>query len=84
MELIREKVLTERVMQLVKTKGVDFDEEKLRILRAQVVSEMEAKGRELDNKTVETEAKAKALTTSDKSKVPGPYREKGLKSNNQE
>ena len=84
MELVREKILTERVLQLVKTKGVDFDEEKLKILRAQVVAEMEAKGRELDNKTIETTAKASAISSSEKSKVQGPHREKGLQSNNQE
>lgn len=77
-ELTREKIVTERVEQLVRTKGVDFDEEKLKILRAQVVAELASKEYEMENSDLGNEV------PSAESKVQGPYREKGLKSNNLE
>ena len=80
--LIQEQILTERVEQLVRTKGVDFDEEKLKIERAKVVSEMENKDRETSVREKEAkDASARPTKTANKT-TQGPYSEKGMKSNN--
>ena len=75
--LVQEKILTERVEQQVKMKGIEFDEEKLKIERARVVEEMQNDVRK------EGLERAK-ITASAKQKGTAPYKEKGMKSNNKE
>lgn len=72
-ELIKEKINTEKVEQQVKISGMKFDNEKLEIERARLVNEIKAKKNELANMG----------DTQDKSSQ-GPYREKGMTSNNLE
>ncbi len=97
--LIREKTITERVLQIVKTSGIMFDEEKLKIERAKVVKEMDeareqlaleekridadlSKAKMSGDTAIET-AKMKGTQTYSKKRGQGPYRERGMKSNNQ-
>ena len=75
--LIQEKILTERVDQQVKMKGIEFDEEKLKIERARVVEEMQ-------NDVRKDGIERAKITASAKQKGTAPYKEKGLKSNNKE
>lgn len=76
-DLIREKIVAERVEQAVKGAGVKFDEEKLKIERARVVEEMQ-------NGVRKGAIERDKITASAKQKGTAPYKEKGLKSNNQE
>jgi len=76
-QLVEEKIITERLMQKVKIMGVTFDEEKLKLERARVATEIRAERDRtaIDNKKAEIQSSAKG-------RVQGPYREKGLSSNN--
>jgi len=74
-KLVYEKIRTERVQQLVATMGIEFDKEKLKIERADLVNEI--KQRITDG---EREDK---VVSRDKKRGSAPYKEKGLKSNNQ-
>uniref|UniRef100_A0A6M3L5L3 Portal protein n=1 Tax=viral metagenome TaxID=1070528 RepID=A0A6M3L5L3_9ZZZZ len=76
-ELVEEKIITERLMQQVKAMGVTFDQEKLKIERARVATEIKAERAKAIN-----DSKKIDMTSSAKGRVQGPYREKGLKSNN--
>ena len=77
-ELVEEKIITERIVQQVKATGVMFDEEKLKIERARVATEIKA-----ERERAKVESKKVDLDRSSKSRVQGPYRERGLVSNNQ-
>jgi hypothetical protein len=81
-ELIRQQIVTEQVEQQVKIAGIQLDKDKLAIERAKTVKEIE---------TAEAMAKAdaqipdsKGPTKSANKTSQGPYREKGMKSNNKE
>jgi len=97
--LIAEKINSEVNDQQVKQAGVQFDELKLKQLKAQsliTLEENEAR-REIDllkikedgkkvessNKQKESKGSSKVEGERAKTKVQGPYRESGLKSNNQ-
>ncbi|MBU2177546.1 MAG: hypothetical protein KJ556_20840, partial [Gammaproteobacteria bacterium] len=79
--LIAAKIRTEEVEQEVKMAGIGFDQEKLKIERAKTVDAIQdAKDRiKIDRAKVANEITRNAEQTG----TP-PYREKGLKSNNQE
>lgn len=79
-ELILEQINTERVEQMVKMSGVDFDSEKLAIERAKAVSDIEAAKEDGVVKRAET---ANKITAEAKKKGTEPYQEKGMKSNNE-
>ena len=72
-ELIDEKIVTERVNQVVKTTGIEFDEEKLKTERAKVVADIKAARMQQTEKGSESQRKKR---------TQGPFRERGLKSNN--
>ena len=72
-ELVEEKIVSERVTQMVKTTGIEFDEEKLKTERAKVVADIK------DNKAQQLE---KGTETARKKKGQGPFRDKGLRSDN--
>lgn len=77
------KVDTERAKQEATRAGISFDETKLKIEKAKALHEIQTSNEELKNGGG-TDSKKK-LTTSQKSKAhssQGPYREKGMKSNN--
>ena len=80
-KLIFEKIKTEQVEQDVKRAGVAFDKEKLRLEKAEILAKIEDSERRLEIKDVEN---SEVGGKSDKTKVQGPMREKGLASNNQE
>lgn len=80
-QLIFEKIQTEQVEQDVKRAGVAFDKEKLRLEKAEILAKIEDSERRLEIKDVEN---SEVGGKSDKTKVQGPMREKGLASNNQE
>jgi chaperonin GroES len=80
-QLIFEKIQTEQVEQDVKRAGVAFDKEKLRLEKAEILAKIEDSERRLKIKDVEN---SEVGGKSDKTKVQGPMREKGLASNNQE
>lgn len=73
--LLREKMVSERVDQWVKSEGVGFDREKLALMRAEFIKDMNVKA-------AETKIKAADVVVKDKARVQGPYREKGITSNN--
>jgi hypothetical protein len=104
--LVEEKIASERVLQQVKLAGIGFDDSKLRIERAKVVSDITNSSRAQNRDDITTAhgiAKSKAdlehtekdQTREDKrlaaelktkeaeQRAQGPYREKGLKSNNE-
>uniref|UniRef100_A0A6H1ZRY3 Portal protein n=1 Tax=viral metagenome TaxID=1070528 RepID=A0A6H1ZRY3_9ZZZZ len=68
-DLVREQIRSEQVDQSVKLSGVDLDMEKIKIERAKVINEMGKLGEE-DYGT--------------KKGGQGPFRERGMSSNNQE
>lgn len=80
-QLIFEKIQTEQVEQDVKRAGVAFDKEKLRLEKAEILAKIEDSERRLEVKDVKN---SEVGGKSDKTKVQGPMREKGLASNNQE
>jgi hypothetical protein len=71
-ELIGEQINTERVNQAVSMAGVDLDREQLTIKKAETVSNIktDAKKAEMD------------IKKASEKKQQGPFREKGMKSNN--
>ena len=75
-DLIEEKGNTEKVNQAVAIAGVDFDHEKIAIERAKVVNEIK------NAESAEAELSKGMKTPKAKSKVQGPHRERGIKSNN--
>jgi len=83
-----EKTMSEKVDQQVKAKGVEFDEEKLKMERAKLIDEIKTNeaNRKIGkvNAIMDTGKKALDLTSSDKAGKQGPYAERGLKSNNRE
>jgi hypothetical protein len=77
-DLIIEKTATERLMQQVKAAGVAFDEESLKMQRAKIVADIEAK-----MKADHWEGVKVGLDfVSAQNNRPG-YNERGIKSNNQ-
>lgn len=72
-ELIDEKIVTERVNQVVKTTGMEFDEEKLKTERAKVVADIKAARQQQLEKGTESARKKKGQ---------GPFRDRGLRSDN--
>lgn len=76
-DLTREKITTEKVQQQVSLSGIQFDKDKLIIERAKTVSDIKRGSQEM-NLAEETQ------TASADQKVQGPYREKGMQSNNKE
>jgi len=69
--LIEEKIITERVLQIVKTTGVELDKEQLKIERAKVVNEIK--------KGIMDQQDGLA-----NKRGQGPYRERGFSSNNEQ
>jgi hypothetical protein len=81
-DLVRAQISTEEVEQQVKMAGIQLDKEKLAIERAKTVKEIEvADAMAAADRTVKDPKKSgkSANKTSQ-----GPYREKGMKSNNKE
>lgn len=76
--LVREKIVSERVEQWVKAKGVGFDEQQLNLQRASFMADIDKTKKEQKLKVAEI------ITKSAESRGQGPYRERGMKSNNQE
>uniref|UniRef100_A0A6M3XNR8 Portal protein n=1 Tax=viral metagenome TaxID=1070528 RepID=A0A6M3XNR8_9ZZZZ len=67
-ELVKEKIVSERVEQQVKNAGMVFDEEKLKIERTKALSDV---------------TKAIAVKKSSEERGTAPFKEKGLKSDNE-
>jgi len=100
--LIQEQIMSERVKQQVDMAGIAFDEEQIKIKKAEIVAEIESQrhsqemekanyvsGVESDKGKQEIEKKKvdvaeKSAVQKAKSQGTAPYREKGMKSNNQE
>lgn len=90
--LIEEQARTERVEQLVRQAGIGFDEEMLKIKRAELVANLEKQREEEKRARTEIVEKIKNMRKSatkgggfvSKGETRGttPYREKGLKSDN--
>ena len=76
-DLTKEKVITERLIQLTKATGMKLDEEKIKIERAKIVSDME-------NKRVDGLSKMSKTSEFGEKKSPsqGSFRERGRVSNN--
>ena len=70
LELIREKIITERVLQLVKTTGIELDKEKLKIERAKIINDIKS-----NLQGTEEYAKKKGQ---------GLFRERGMVSDNEQ
>jgi hypothetical protein len=68
-ELVKEKIRSERVNQQVALKGTEFDSDKLEIERAKAASEINT---------------SEKLVKKSESRGTPPYRERGMKSNNQQ
>jgi len=68
--LTEEKIISERIMQYVKASGVTLDHEKLAIERARVVNELKKEMQE-------------GTALFSRKKGQGPYRERGMASNNE-
>jgi hypothetical protein len=77
-DLVYEKIVSERVEQAVRAMGVQFDQEKLDLMRAEFLKDIKQKEAENEIKAADILVKAKAADQ----RVQGPYREKGLSSNN--
>jgi len=73
--LTKEKIITERIIQMVKATGIKLDEEALKNERAKLVKEME------DSKAKFKMSKTMAFGRN-KSPEQGAYRERGMQSNN--
>ena len=80
-QLISEKIVTERVEQQVKLEGIEFDKDKMKTERAKVINEIASVEEDRKIKRAETILN---LTKSSEEKGTAPYKEKGLKSNNEE
>jgi chaperonin GroES len=87
-QLIIEKARTQRVTQEVKLQGTDFDRVKLDIEKAQTISNIknleEQSKRETAKIINDIRSNSKAEGKSSETKTQGPYRERGVKSNNEE
>lgn len=82
-KLTMEKQRTEQVEQLVKMEGINFDKEKIKMMRAELISKITGQGEELDRKSFEAEGKVATEIAKAKQKKTGPYSERGLSSNNE-
>lgn len=83
-DLAKEKALTERVEQFVKSQGVEFDKEKMKLLRAEFMANTASSGEEAERKAIETAGKIDTeIIKAEDSKKTGPYSERGLSSNNE-
>lgn len=78
-KLVKERIMTERMQQRVMFAGIGFDEQKLKIERAKVASEIENQRKQED-----LELSKILETPSVKQRGTPPYRERGMKSNNKE
>jgi hypothetical protein len=87
-QLIVEKIMTEKVNQLVKEAGMKFDEQKLAMDRAKIVKDIESTDTSDDIEKAKTimglhkTAFDADMLVSNQNNRPG-YNEQGLKSNNQ-
>ena len=79
-ELIKEKIVTERVDQEVKAAGVQYDQEELKLRRAELMKELMTSQKEEGGDG----AKGKGSDKTPAAKQKSGYSEKGLKSNNKE
>jgi hypothetical protein len=79
-ELVKEKIVSERVDQEVKAAGVQYDQEELKIRRAELMKEFMTSQKEEDGDG----AKGKGSDKTPAAKQKSGYSEKGLKSNNKE
>lgn len=81
-ELVRAQITTEQVEQQTKMAGIQLDKDKIAIERAKAVKEIEDADamRQADAMTPDGSGPA----ATNKSPGQGPYREKGMKSNNKE
>lgn len=75
--LVLEKAMSEKVEQIVKIAGIQFDEEQLNLKKAELFQAFT--GQDYKN-GIET---LKLLTQSAQQKGTAPYRERGMRSNNQ-
>lgn len=75
-DLTRAKIDTERINQQVSLAGVQFDKDKLVIERARTVADIKRGADESNRMAAEVE------TAEAEQKEQGPYREKGISSNN--
>lgn len=80
-QLILEKAATERMQQQVAAAGVAFDSEKIKLERAEVAAAIKAKAKDQD---LDLLGKAVDLVKSSDKRGTAPFKERGLKSNNQE
>jgi len=77
-KLAKEKALTEKVRQIVAAKGIDFDQEKLSLEKLQTLADLQDRAYAKKKETLD-----KLVQTAQQRGTP-PYRERGLKSNNEE
>jgi len=80
--LLEEQARTEQVEQLVRQAGITFDEEMLKIKRAELVANLEKQREEGKRARAELVTKLEQLRKKSESRGTAPFREKGLKSNN--
>lgn len=80
-ELTREKIVSERVDQEVKVAGVRYDEEELKIRRAELIKEIEAAAA---MNAQEKDIPSKGSDTTPAAKEKSGYSERGMKSNNRQ
>ena len=86
-ELIIEKIQTEKVSQDVKRLGTSFDEKKLQLEEAQTISSIknaEEQNRREAAKLIKSIEDSKIEGKAAETNTQGPYRERGLESNNLE
>ncbi len=76
-----EKIASERIEQQVKIAGVKYDEEELKIRRAELIATIQ---RELKGGGEDGKPKPKGSDETPAAKQRGGYREQGMKSNNKE
>lgn len=85
-ELVREKIATEKIEQEMKLSGIEFDKQKLVIERARLANDikMSREQNDLQRESIKAQKAqtAKTETKSADKKGQGPYRERGLSSNN--
>jgi hypothetical protein len=82
-DLAYEKVRSERVEQQVKSQGVDLDWSKLKIERAESIHRMNYEREQERDNRAKIVSDIMAQKSAEK-RGQGPYRERGMKSNNQE
>lgn len=81
-DLILEKIKTEKVEQQVKLSGVEYDAETIRLNKAKAIKEIEDRDENIKLERVKTISDIE--TKKSESRGSPPYRERGLKSNNEE